>query len=321
MRAPPPLERRFQLLTGKGGVGKTTLSIALALALTKRGKRVLHMQLGAHDHLGAVFGRPPVGPEIVELAPLLYAVNTTPADAMREYALLVLRSKVLYKAVFENRVVRRFLRMVPGLPELVMIGKAWYHEQERTPEGAPRWDAVIVDAPATGHGLFLLQIPSVITGALHAGMMVEESQKIAALLEDPARAAIHLVTLTEEMPVAETLELREKLARESRVQAGVCLANAVLPTRFSEPDAQLLHDLLVDGGDAPDALRDLLQSGVFRHQRCQLQQAYLERLERGLDLPVVQMPFLFSSQRERRSLEVLASALSQAMDAAQGGSR
>lgn len=308
-------DTRFIINTGKGGVGKTVVSAAMAIAFAERGKRVLLMQLNAKDRVGALLGRgQAVGEEIVEVIPGIHCVNTNPAAAMREYALMILKVRALYRAVFENRVVSKLLKVMPGLPELTMLGKAYYHESERDERGRPTWDVVIIDAPATGHGMFLLQIPHVITSALHSGRMARESAEMLALLEDDERTIINLITLPEELPVNETIELRNQIAAEFDVRIGAVIANAVFPRLMSESDIETVRTLLATHGDETDDLGALLGAAVFRDQRCDLQARYLERLRTELELPLVEIPFYFEPTFDRTVVERMGSHLSRALD-------
>ncbi len=126
---PGLLSRRLVVVTGKGGTGKSTIAAAIGLAAAKRGKRVLVCEVSARERLCDSFGRRPSGPEIHELTKNLYSVHVRPAEAMREYGIMTLRSETLYNLVFERRVVRYFLRAAPSLAEIVML--------ERSP-GTPR---------------------------------------------------------------------------------------------------------------------------------------------------------------------------------------
>jgi anion-transporting ArsA/GET3 family ATPase len=305
---------RFLLFTGKGGVGKTTLSAATAVAMARQGKRVLLMELNVRDRLGSLFGKEPVGREITQLASNIWAVNTTPRDAMREYAMMVLPFRSLYRPVFENRVVEKFLRVVPGLPELTMLGKAYWHERERDEAGRPVWDAVIVDAPATGHGFFLLQIPQVITRALGSGRMADEAARMLELLLDPERTMINLVTLPEEMPVNETAELASRLREEFNLRPGVIFANGVFPRPMSVEDARHLDTLTQTRPPTDDPLGQLLDVARFRLDRCALQQRYLERLHREMEAPVVSIPFYFQPALDRSAIEKIATHLTDGIE-------
>src|SRR5882672_3269019 len=164
------LERRFIVLSGKGGVGRTTVAAALARAAADAGKRVLVAQASAADRLGRLFGRfGPVGTDVVTLTPGIDAVNMTPQSALHEYGLMVLRSELVTRAVFENRAVRGFLGAIPGLDAYAMLGKAWWHTTEMSAtSGAargPRYDLVIFDGPASGHATLTLRIPGAILAA------------------------------------------------------------------------------------------------------------------------------------------------------------
>src|SRR4051812_1899794 len=151
---PSLLERRFIVLSGKGGVGRTTVAAALARAAADAGKRVLIAQASAAERLGRLFGRfGPVGTAVVTLAPGIEAVNMTPQSALHEYIIMMLRSELVYRALFENRAVRGFLGAIPGLDAYAMLGKAWWHTTEVLPglPARPRYDLVILDGPASGH--------------------------------------------------------------------------------------------------------------------------------------------------------------------------
>lgn len=338
------LERpRFIINTGKGGVGKSTVSLAMALALSERGRRVLHMQLNANDRVGPALGVPRIGPEIAEVAPRLWCVNTTPRESLREYALMILRIKALYRAVFENRVIDKLLRVMPGLPELTMLGKAYFHEKERLDDGRPRFDTIIIDAPATGHGMFLLQIPTVIRRAVATGHMAEEANAMMALLADPERTIVNLVTLAEEMPVNETLEMHATLRSELDVRVGYVIANAILPERFEDDDVRLLEEAAraigdagvqgaVRGGSAPEATLDerqarlaelspIVAAGGFQARRRAMQVRYVDELRRSLPEPLITLPHALTATLGTDEHRMLGESLLRAADRLDEGRR
>src|SRR3954468_7206970 len=148
---PSLLDRRLVVVTGKGGTGKSTISAAVALAAARRGKKVLVCEVVAKERVADFFGRPPSGTQIRELVPNLYSVHVRPREAMREYALMILRYETLYRIAFENAAARYFLAAAPSLAEIVMLGKVWWHATQETERGRPRWDLVVLDtqrAPA-----------------------------------------------------------------------------------------------------------------------------------------------------------------------------
>ena len=209
--------RRFLFLTGKGGVGKTTVTAALALVLASQGKRVLCATCQAKDRLSTLLDGPPVGEQIIQLRSNIQAVNIQPEAALREYGQMVLRIRALYRAVFDNKLVASFFRATPGLYSWAMLGKAWYHTTETLANGTPRFDVVLFDAPSTGHALDMLRGPKVIVDVAPPGLLRREALKAWSMFEDPVQSGVVLVTLPEEMPVTETFDLLEALDSEMRL--------------------------------------------------------------------------------------------------------
>ncbi|KYF51048.1 anion-transporting ATPase, partial [Sorangium cellulosum] len=204
----PALEgRRFLFVTGKGGVGKTTISGALALAFAARGKRVLVAMCNTKERLSAILGTKPIGQEVTHVAERVWAVNISPDKALREYGEMVLKVRAAADLVFDNKYTRTFFRAVPGLFEWAMLGKAWFHTTELLPDGSHRFDVVLLDAPATGHGVDMLRVPKVILDVAPPGILRRDAEAAWAMFRDPARSGVVVVTLPEEMPATETVEL------------------------------------------------------------------------------------------------------------------
>src|SRR5579871_5930938 len=171
-----PTKRRFLVVAGKGGVGKTTVCAALATSFAGHGKKVLVAMCNAKERLSTMLGSDLVGPEVSLVAKNVWAVNMTPERALEEYGLMTLKVRALYKAVFENRYTRSFFRAVPGIHDWSMLGKAWWHTTEKNEDGSLRFDAVILDAPATGHGLDMLRVPKVIVDIAPPGILRRDAE-------------------------------------------------------------------------------------------------------------------------------------------------
>jgi hypothetical protein len=195
--------RRFLFVTGKGGVGKTTVTAALALALAAQGKRVLVAMCGAHERLSSILGTPPIGHDLQ----LLWATKVDPDRAMEEYGELVIKVRAVAGMVFDNKYTQGFFRAVPGLHDWAMLGKAWYHSTETRDDGSPRFDIVLFDAPSTGHGLDMLRVPKVILDIVPPGVLRRDAEAAWAMFRDPERSGVVVVSLPEDMPTTETLEL------------------------------------------------------------------------------------------------------------------
>ena len=308
-------QRRFVINTGKGGVGKTTVSAAIALAASRRGKRVLLMEIGAKERGSRLFGSQPLSFEPIEVEDNLFAIHVHPDQALEEYAVLKLRLKTLYRAVFENRFIRSFLRVIPGLNELTLLGKAWYEVTLRDgATGRYRWDMVVVDAPATGHGIFFLKIPDVITSALTAGPMVEEARQIANLLRDRKTTMLNLVTLVEEMPVNETIELKAQLDAELDVPLGYVVANSVYPPSFEPEEARTVRAARAQHPHDGSVADRLLEAAVFRVERVELQAGYLDRIDAEVDMPQIRIPYYFTERFDFQTISKIADDIDRQVD-------
>ena len=205
------LEKRFVIVAGKGGVGKSTLCASLGLAASKAGLKTIITELNTQEKIPHLFGKAPSGSRPSEVAPNLFSVNIQPEPALHEYAMRKVRFERVYKAVFEQDAVKRLLRMLPGVNELLLLGKAFDLERDRDRQGKPDWDMIIVDAPATGHGVSLLRLPQTLLQVVSSGPMADEVRDMQALLTDPVRTMMHIVTLPEEMPVRETFDLVQQV--------------------------------------------------------------------------------------------------------------
>ena len=301
-------DRRFIFVTGKGGVGKTTVSAALARALAGRGKRVLIAMCNAKERISSMFASPLVGPEIIPVAPGIWAVNIEPEHAFEEYGRMVLKVPGLYRVVFHNKYIRSFLPAVPGLSEWAMLGKAWFHTTELDEHGRNRFDVVLLDAPATGHGLDMLRVPKVIVEIVPPGILRRDAELAWKMFTDPAQTAVLVVTLPEELPVTETLELVGAIEDDLRLPLGALVVNGVLPVLFSEAEARELAAVLEGEADGDRAgTLSAAASGVRAAARRAVQEraqsASLARIAGGTGLPRIVLPFLFEDAATPAAIE------------------
>lgn len=301
------LDRRLVMFSGKGGVGKTTLASAFALCCARRGQRTLLIELNVKDRLSPLFGSVEINEQISEVEENLHAVNISPMAALEEYGMMILRMKLVYKAVFENKVVHTFLRAIPGLNELLMLGKVHFHAIEADDRGKLLWDKIVVDAPATGHGLFFLRIPSVITSIIRSGHMYNEAKKIEDYLRDPAMTSLVIVTLPEEMPVNEALMMRDVVTRELHIPIGAIIANSVYPSVFSDDELALVDQTQEDR--AADGADGFVKAAHFRSSRVQMQRTYLKRLADEASQPLLQIPYYFTERFDFQTIRKIADDL------------
>jgi anion-transporting ArsA/GET3 family ATPase len=267
--------RRFLFITGKGGVGKTTVTAALARSLSARGLRVLVTVCGAKERLGALLGGPPLSSAISEVLPNIWGVQLVSEVALREYGTMKLKNRVLVDAIFDSKYVAGFLSGTPGMKEWSLLGKAWFHATEEE-HGRPRFDVVLFDAPATGHGLDMLRVPKVIVEIAPPGVLRSDAERAWEMFRDPARSGVVVVTLPEEMPTNESLELCAALHSELTLPITEVVVNSVLPQLFSRAEASALEQLGVPEPSTP--ARAVLGSGVRRAIRERIQDESLTRL-------------------------------------------
>jgi anion-transporting ArsA/GET3 family ATPase len=307
---------RLIIIGGKGGVGRTTVAVALGLALARRGHRTLVAHVRARPPLAELYGCERIDEEIRAVGPDLWAVNMDPQASIREMGLLVLRFRALYHLVLENRLVRSFLRAVPALEEYSMVGKAWYHTTEQRSDGRARFQTVIFDGPATGHLVSMLRIPQVILDAVPEGPLTGDARRARELLADPERTAMWLVTLAEEMAVSEAVDLHRAARDELQLRVDRLLVNALYPADLTQSAA--LDQVLRQATPSAESGLDLaLRATRLLRERRAINDHYLKELAQRLPLRRTELPMLFAPRFDRAALEPLVTLLGAALEAPQ----
>ncbi len=304
MPGPALLDHRLLVVTGKGGVGKSTISAALALLASRRGKRVLVCEVNAQERIAPLLGAPAAGSEAREAVPGIFTVDVTPRDAMREYGIMVLKFRSIYDAVFENRLVRYFLRAIPSLAELVVLGKI-LHEVRLEERGRPRWDLVVLDAPATGHAVQLLRVPATLLDTVPPGPLRRDAQWMQDLLVDPLVTSLSIVTLPEEMPVNEAIELDAAVRDVLGIPRGALIVNAMPEVRFAAEERARLGELERD----PPPLGPAAQAAALQSLRAEQASRYLARARAALDLPALLVPLLARERWDLAAVDEVAASL------------
>jgi anion-transporting ArsA/GET3 family ATPase len=301
------MDKRLVVVTGKGGVGKTTVAAALGLAAARRGKRVVLCEVAEQDRLAALFSARLTHAE-TELAPGLFAVSVDPERAKQEWLRYQLKSRRVAGVLGGSRLFQYLTAAAPGLSELVTIGKVWDLAQLERRTGGSVFDLAIVDAPATGHGLAMLRAPSTFAAVARVGPIGRQAERIDRSLRDPAHTGVVIAALPEEMPVNETVEFERALRRELDMAIDQIVVNAVHPARFSAAEARAVEDAQAqaDAAWAGAAARAALGAALSEHRRARAENAQLRRLRRAASAPVTTLPRVFEPELRREDLERLS---------------
>lgn len=267
------LDHDLIVVTGKGGVGKSTISAALGLVAARRGQRAVVAEVGGRaDTVRLLAGR-----DVAQL-------TITPGEAKDEY----LRDQLpgpLAEVLTRSGTFAAFVEATPGMAEMLTIGKVWelLRGHRRDPH-AEAYDVVVLDAPASGHGLALLGAPRTFADAAMVGPIHRQASTIDAVIGDPRRTAVVAVTLPEEMPVNETVELRAALRERIGLELSLVVANGIWPDRITAAEARTL-EALGEPHDSP------VGAALWAHDRARAQRNQLRRLRAGLDTPPLRVPF------------------------------
>ena len=302
---PGLLDRRLIFVTGKGGVGKSTVATALGLVAARRGLRTIVAELAAQDRIRQAFGHEGPAFHEVELAENLFTISVDPEHAMEEY--LRVKTGAVGQALGHSRLFQAFAMATPGMRELLSVGKIWELAQHaRRTDGGDIYDLVIVDSPAAGHGVGILRTPRTFSEIARVGPIHHQAGSIAATIADADFTAVIAVAAAEEMPVNETLWLRDTLA-EDGLTLEATVVNACYPQRFTARERTALEKARKRARQP--LARAALGAALSEHARTKAQREQLARLREGLATEVIELPYLFAESVGRPELDQLADSL------------
>ena len=299
------LNRRLVVVTGKGGVGKTTVAAALGLLAARQGKQVILCELSGQARLPSLFGVSPAAGGERRIAAGLALISIDPDSAKAEWLRRQLRSDTLAGILGRSSFFQLLTAAAPGLAELVTIGKVWDLAQLEGRTAAARYDLAILDAPPTGHGLALLTAPRSYANVARIGPIHRQALQIDRFLRDRARTGVLGVALAEEMPVNETIELEARLT-DNGLGLDAVVVNGLYPERFTSEDVKRISAL---DGRVPPGARSALRLARSEYGRARGQRSQLRRLKRGLETPVATLPFLFEPALGPPEIELLSRGL------------
>jgi anion-transporting ArsA/GET3 family ATPase len=299
---PALLDKRLIVVTGKGGVGRTTIAAALGLAAARAGKRTMIAEVAQQERLSRAFRREGLGYSEAQLAPNLFGMSIDPQRALDEYLGQQIGGR-LAGLLFHNRIFEYFTAAAPGVRELTTVGKVWELAQQQRRSTADPYDLVVMDSPASGHGLAMLRAPRTFGEIARVGPVQRRAEMIHSFLRDPKRTGVVSVALPQEMPVNETLEFRVKLEQEMGMRTDVVVVNAVLPDRFSSEEAERIE--AVNGGHGAPEVAAALRAALSEHRRARSQRVQLRRLKKAVP-DAVTLPYLFEPELGLKDFEKLS---------------
>lgn len=312
------LDRRLLLISGKGGVGKTTVAASLGILASRQDVRVLIAEVQGKGALPALFGTGRLTASPTELRPGLYGMSISPEEALQEYFDVQLHLKRFAKPLIRSQLVYYVTHAAPGLRDILMLGKVWYAATRRR-----EFDLIVLDAHAAGHVISMLRSPEGLLHAMPIGPLAGHARKVAEWLRDPDQVSINLVSVAEEMPVNETVETTRILEEQVGMRVDHIFLNMLypplaedprLPRAFSRLDGP--SDLISQAAEAGTSLATadaerLFACGSFYRDRRNLQQRHRKNLMRqlGPTAPIVDLPLMFRERFGIKELDFLADAI------------
>lgn len=318
------LDRRLVFVTGKGGVGKTTLAAALAELAASQGKRTLVCEMDAKGSLASAYevGRLAFAPR--EIADNLFAMSMNTEDSLREYLRLYVRVPLIGRLGPLARTFDFVADSAPGVKEILSIGKLCWEVRKR------HYDLVVVDGEATGHIVAQIAAPRVIRSLVRVGLVRDQTDWMLEILEDPVTTGIAIVTTPEELPVTETMSLIDTIENETEMLPAVVFANRVLPALFDRRQAAVVANLDEAIGALTDfagpGARSVVEAARMAEQRRLTGAGHLDRLSdfvanrgpfvdgRRAAIPIVAVPELFTRAAGRRVVTLVGDSLAEEFD-------
>lgn len=306
--------RRVVFVMGKGGTGKSTLSAALSFAAESLGKRVLLLETDDGQAMASVFSVPDLDENPVRVSDGVWIARINPKKELTEYTEYHVKSKFIAKRITGSRLFEYLSEATPGLKEVMVLGRIWRWELAKDSGGNPLYDLIIVDSPATGHGMELLRLPDLLISMICVGPIVTQVRQVLKLLKDERRTWLTLACLPEELPVKESRELIETARSKLDIPVRCVFMNEVYPPLFTRAEARQVKTLIdqsVWNADSKDnlELRTALIAARRQILRRRLHLDYIHQLAELKAGPVIEIPFYFTNALALEEIRHMAAGI------------
>jgi arsenite-transporting ATPase len=299
------LDRRLVFVTGKGGVGKTTVSAALGRIAAERGRRVLLVEVDTQPSIGRLFGDRPIGFAPSQMDRNLWACNLTGRESMSAFVRRFVPSRRVADLILANRVANIFFESAPSVLEAVILDQLGTLLASTN----PRYDFVVVDLPASGHAVTLLNVPRAMSEMVRVGDLAQQMRSLAELIADPDLAELVLVSLPEEMSVNETIELWNKAADRVHTRVRSIVLNGERDPDLGAGDLADLERVRPWATDAPDAFERVLYGAGIGAWWKERDRENIERLAASVSARILRLPFVYQKVGDRDLVEQVANSL------------
>lgn len=312
------LDRRLLIISGKGGVGKTTVAAALAIVAARRGMKVLLAEVEGKSALAELFDSDPLTPQPKSIRPNLDGMNISPEEALEEYFDVQLHMKRIAKPLIASNLVDYVTHAAPGLKDILLLGKVWYTAMRKKTH-----DLIVFDSPAAGHAVSMLKSPEGFLQAVPVGPLANHARQVLEWLQNPAEVSIHLTSMAEEMPVNETLETTALLEAKLGMDVSAVYINMLYPPLSEDPAVERVISKLEGAGDLVDRAKagggnvneaqatSLLEVARFYNHRRELQAIHRQTIVDGLrpTASIVDLPYIFTDHFGVAELESMADSI------------